>query len=171
MPFPHSLRSRFALLMTLLSWLLGTPIGQDASKRIREEVGRDLAEASAQMVDRLDRDMASRADYLQVLASRRGLRQLDAIGEIRALLDRLQQEIPGIAWICAPTARSWLPASATSSGRRSMATLARRHKRKPRRSPSSRRQYNPRILVDTPCSPSGIPATSVPDLRGFAHAD
>lgn len=102
MPFPHSLRSRFALLMTLLSWLLGTLIGQDASKRIREEVGHDLAEASAQMVDRLDRDMASRADYLQVLASRRVLRQPDAIGEIRALLDRLQQEIPGIAWIGAP---------------------------------------------------------------------
>lgn len=103
MPFPHSLRSRFALLIallvTLLSWLLGTLIGQDASKRIREEVGRDLAEASFQMVDRLDRDMAGRADYLQVLASLRVLRQPDAIGEIRALLDRLQQEIPSIAWI------------------------------------------------------------------------
>lgn len=103
MPFPHSLRSRFALLIVLLvtalSWLLGTLIGQDASQRIREEVGRDLAEVSFQMVDRLDRDMASRADYLQVLASLRVLRSPDAIGEVRALLDRLQQEIPSIAWI------------------------------------------------------------------------
>lgn len=43
---PHSLRSRFALLIvlpvTVLSWLPGTLIGQDASQRIREEVGRAL---------------------------------------------------------------------------------------------------------------------------------
>ena len=68
-----SLRSHFALLIallvTLLSWLLGSLIGNDASQRIREEVGRDLVEASLQMIDRLDSDMAGRAAYLQVLAS------------------------------------------------------------------------------------------------------
>ena len=56
-----SLRSHFALLIallvTLLSWLLGSLIGNDASQRIREEVGRDLVEASLQMIDRLDRDI------------------------------------------------------------------------------------------------------------------
>jgi len=100
---PQSLRTRFALLIALLvgalSWLLGSLIGHDASARIREEVGRDLAEVSAQMVDRLDRDMASRAAYLQVLGGLRALREPDDIGEIRLLLDRLQRQIPSIAWI------------------------------------------------------------------------
>ncbi|PYC28497.1 GGDEF domain-containing protein [Aquipseudomonas alcaligenes] len=100
---PQSLRSRFALLIALLvgalSWLLGSLIGHDASMRIREEVGRDLTEVSAQMIDRLDRDMASRAAYLQVLGGLRALREPDDIGEIRLLLDRLQQQIPSIAWI------------------------------------------------------------------------
>jgi diguanylate cyclase (GGDEF)-like protein len=103
MPFPHSLRSRFAvliaLLVTLLSWLLGSLIGENSSQRIREEVGRDLAEVSLQMIDRLDRDMASRASYLQVLGSLRVLRQPRDNAEIRVLLDRLQHEIPSIAWI------------------------------------------------------------------------
>ena len=59
MSFPHSLRSRFAilivLLVTLLSWLLGSLISENSSQRIREEVGRDLVEVSLQMIDRLDR--------------------------------------------------------------------------------------------------------------------
>lgn len=98
-----SLRSHIALLIallvTLLSWLFGTLIGNDSSDRIREEVGRDLTEVSLQMIDRLDRDMASRAAYLQVLGSLNVLRQPDDPKQIRELLDRLQQEIPSIAWI------------------------------------------------------------------------
>ncbi|HEX5842435.1 MAG TPA: GGDEF domain-containing protein, partial [Pseudomonas sp.] len=99
----HSLRSRFALLIALLvtalTWLLGTLIGQDASQRIREEVGRDLAEVSFMMVDRLDRDMQSRAAMLQVIGKLRALSQPDDIVEVRVLLDRLQTEFPSIAWI------------------------------------------------------------------------
>lgn len=98
-----SLRSHFALLIallvTLLSWLFGTLIGNDASSRIREEVGRDLTEVSLQLVDRLDRDMASRAAYLQVLGSLQVLREPNDPRQIRELLDRLQREIPSIAWI------------------------------------------------------------------------
>jgi diguanylate cyclase (GGDEF)-like protein len=98
-----SLRSHIALLIallvTLLSWLLGTLIGNESSQRIREEVGSDLVEVSLQMIDRLDRDMASRAAYLQVLGSLNVLRQPDDAGQIRELLDRLKQEIPSIAWI------------------------------------------------------------------------
>ncbi|MDD0841845.1 GGDEF domain-containing protein [Pseudomonas sp. Gutcm_11s] len=103
MPPAFSLRSHFALLIallvTLLSWLLGTLIGNDSSQRIREEVGRDLTEVSLQMIDRLDRDMASRAAYLQVLGSLQALREPDDPAQIRSLLDRLKQEIPSIAWI------------------------------------------------------------------------
>jgi len=99
----HSLRTRFALtiaaLVALLSWLLGTLIGLDSSQRIREEVGRDLAEVSYMMVDRLDRDMESRAGMLQVLGQLRALREPRDISEVRNLLDRLQGSFPSIAWI------------------------------------------------------------------------
>ncbi len=99
----HSLRSRFAILIALLiaslSWLLGTLIGQDASQRIRQEVGHDLAEIAYMMVDRLDRDMQSRAAMLQVIGKLRALSQPDDISEVRVLLDRLQAEFPSIAWI------------------------------------------------------------------------
>jgi len=98
-----SLRNRFALLIALLvtglSWMLGSLIGQDASQRIRDEVGRDLAEVSFMMVDRLDRDMQNRAAMLQVIGKLRALSQPDDITEIRVLLDRLQTEFPSIAWI------------------------------------------------------------------------
>lgn len=98
-----SLRSRFALLIALLiaglSWMLGSLIGHDASQRIREEVGRDLAEVSFIMVDRLDRDMQSRAAMLQVIGQLRALSQPDDIAEVRGLLDRLQSEFPSIAWV------------------------------------------------------------------------
>lgn len=85
--------------MTALSWLLGTLIGLDSSQRIREEVGRDLAEVSYMMVDRLDRDMENRAGMLQVLSQLRTLRERQDIGEVRNLLDRLQGNFPSIAWI------------------------------------------------------------------------
>ena len=110
-----SLRSHFALLIallvTLLSWLLGSLIGNDASQRIREEVGRDLAEASRQMIDRLDSDMAGRSAYLQVLASLQVLRQPDDSGQIRTLLDHIHQQIPSVAWIGFTDARGQVLAS------------------------------------------------------------
>ena len=103
MPPAFSLRSHFALLIallvTLLSWLLGSLIGNDSSQRIRGEVGRNLSNISLQMIDRLDRDMANRAAFLQVLGSLETLRQPDDPAQIRELLDRLKQEIPSIAWI------------------------------------------------------------------------
>ncbi|KIQ06579.1 MULTISPECIES: GGDEF domain-containing protein [Pseudomonas] len=99
----QSLRSRLALsialLVSLLSWLLGSLISQDSAQRIREDVGRDLAEVSHMMIDRLDRDMQSRASMLQVIGSLRVLRQPADIDDVRRLLDHLQGEFPSIAWI------------------------------------------------------------------------
>ena len=102
--FPvQSLRSRYALLIALLvsmlSWLFGSLISHDAGQRIREEAGRELAEASYMMLDRLDRDMQSRASMLQVIGSLRVLRQPDDVDDIRRLLDHLQGQFPSIAWI------------------------------------------------------------------------
>lgn len=100
---PASLRSHFALLIAFLvaalSWLLGALINQQSSQRLRDDIGRHLAESSYQMIERLDRDMAGRASNLQVLSSLRTVREPQSIAEVRQLLDRLQQEMPSIAWI------------------------------------------------------------------------
>ena len=99
----HSLRSHYALLtvllVCLLSLLLGTLISHDSSQRIRAEIGRDLAKISYTMVDRLDRDMQSRASMLEVIGSLSALRQPGDTREVRQLLDELQGKFPTIAWI------------------------------------------------------------------------
>lgn len=99
----NSLRSHYALLtvllVCLLSLLLGGLISRDSSQRIRAEIGRDLAEVSYTMVDRLDRDMQSRASMLQVIGSLSALRHPGDSREVRRLLDELQAKFPSIAWI------------------------------------------------------------------------
>lgn len=98
-----SLRSRFALLIailvSLLSWGLGSLIGHDSSTRMSSEIGMDLAEISYQIIDRLDRDMANRANILTVLSHLQVLRRPDDIDQIRQLLNHLQQEFPEVSWI------------------------------------------------------------------------
>jgi hypothetical protein len=58
MGFGTSLRTRLAalivLIAVLLSWLLGSFINADLSRRLREESGRSLIELAYQMGDRLD---------------------------------------------------------------------------------------------------------------------
>jgi diguanylate cyclase (GGDEF)-like protein len=83
----------------MLSLLLGGLISRDSSQRIRAEIGRDLAEVSYTMVDRLDRDMQSRASMLQVIGSLSALRHPGDSREVRRLLDELQGKFPSIAWI------------------------------------------------------------------------
>lgn len=98
-----SLRSRFALLIailvSLLSWGLGSLIAQDSSARMRSEIGLDLAEVSYQMIDRLDRDTANRANILTVLSHLQVLRKPNDTAQIRQLLNHLQQEFPEVSWI------------------------------------------------------------------------
>jgi GGDEF domain-containing protein len=99
----HSLRSRFALiiaaLVITLSWLLSSVISRDASKRIEQEVGQDLAETAGTMVDRLDIDIQLRASMLSVISSLQVFKQPDDISQVRTLLDQLQYAFPRIAWI------------------------------------------------------------------------
>ncbi|GGC98898.1 sensor domain-containing diguanylate cyclase [Halopseudomonas salina] len=98
-----SLRTRLAaliaLIVVLLSWLLGTFINVDLSQRLREESGRELVELAYQMGDRLDRDMAARASILEVLAQLDALREPDARQEQIRLLDQLSAKMPALAWI------------------------------------------------------------------------
>ncbi|SDS02506.1 diguanylate cyclase (GGDEF) domain-containing protein [Pseudomonas asplenii] len=103
MPLLPSLRSRFALiialLVSMLSWLLGSFIGHDSSERMRSEIGQDLAEAAYQMSDRLDRAMANRIHLLSVFSRLKVLQQGSDLVEVRQLLDQLQADFPDIAWL------------------------------------------------------------------------
>ena len=99
----NSLRSRLALLIALLAvtlcLLLGGAIYSDSSKRIRQEVGRQLADLSYQMIERLDSDMANRTRMLDVLASLNTLREPNDLRQIRDLLDRMKSQFQSAAWI------------------------------------------------------------------------
>ncbi|NWB46948.1 GGDEF domain-containing protein [Pseudomonas gingeri] len=103
MPVLPSLRSRFALMIALLvgllSWLLGSLISHDSSSRMIREIGQDLAENAYQMSDRLDRDMASRIHLLSVISRLQVIEQASDTRQIRHLLDHLQAEFPSIAWV------------------------------------------------------------------------
>ncbi|WP_191485493.1 diguanylate cyclase domain-containing protein [Pseudomonas sp. FEN] len=103
MPVLPSLRSRFALmiavLVSLLSWLLGSLISHDSNSRMINEIGQDLAENAYQMSDRLDRDMASRVKLLSVVSHLQVLQQATDTQQIRRLLEHVQEEFPSFAWV------------------------------------------------------------------------
>ncbi|WP_017904991.1 diguanylate cyclase domain-containing protein [Pseudomonas asplenii] len=103
MPVLPSLRSRLALaialLVSVLSWLLGSFIGHDSSVRMRSEIGQDLAEAAYQMSDRLDRAIANRLHLLSVISRLKILQQATDLEQIRQLLDQLQGEFSDLAWL------------------------------------------------------------------------
>ena len=103
MPVLPSLRSRFALmiavLVSLLSWLLGSFISHDSNSRMIKEIGQDLAENAYQMSDRLDRDMDSRIHLLNVISRLQIMQQASDTPQIRHLLNHVQQQFPSFAWI------------------------------------------------------------------------
>lgn len=99
----QSLRARFAivvaLVVLLLSCIFGAVIGESSISRLKEQTGRQLSEYAYSMVDRLDRDMSSRAKGLTVLSQLQALRgPADAV-QARALLDHLSQQFPSYSWI------------------------------------------------------------------------
>jgi diguanylate cyclase (GGDEF)-like protein len=110
-----SLRTRFALIVALLiislSWIFGALIGTASVDRLREQVGRELAESALDMVDHLDRDMDGRARELTVLSQLQALRDPRHVNEAQRLLDHLQQQFPSIAWIGLTDAKGTVLAS------------------------------------------------------------
>jgi hypothetical protein len=75
----QSLRAKFAVFVALsvlvITCIFGTVIGASAISRHKEQTGHQLAEYAASMVDRLDRDMHSRAKELSVLSALEALPQ------------------------------------------------------------------------------------------------
>ncbi len=98
-----SLRTRFALIVALLiislSWIFGALIGTASVNRLRDQIGRELAESALDMVDHLDRDMDGRARELTVLSQLQALRDPSHNKEAKRLLNHLQEQFPSIAWI------------------------------------------------------------------------
>lgn len=103
MPALPSLRSRLALvialLVSVLSWVLGSFISHDSSVRMRSEIGQDLADASYQLADRLDLAMASRLHLLSAVSQLKVLQEASDVEQIRLFLEQLQTQFPDLAWL------------------------------------------------------------------------
>ena len=98
-----SLRTRLALLIALLivlmSWIFGAFISKDFSARLRDSAGFELAELAYQMGDRLDRDMAGRAEVMEVMAALDVMRQPEARDQQVRIIDQLQLSMGELAWL------------------------------------------------------------------------
>jgi diguanylate cyclase (GGDEF)-like protein len=89
----------FALLTTLLAFLLSLVAEHESRERIESSVGASLAELSRQMADKLDRSMWARYSEVRVLSALDEFRAERDPAEMRALLDRLQQTISDFTWM------------------------------------------------------------------------
>lgn len=114
LPF-QSLRAKFAVVVALavlvLTGIFGTVIGASAISRHKEQTGHQLAEYAASMIDRLDRDMYSRAKELTVLSALESLRNPANVGEARRLLNHLNAQFPSYSWIGLTNAQGTVVAS------------------------------------------------------------
>ncbi|WP_285349326.1 GGDEF domain-containing protein [Pseudomonas sp. ME-P-057] len=114
LPF-QSLRAKFAVFVALsvlvITCIFGTVIGASAISRHKEQTGHQLAEYAASMIDRLDRDMHSRAKELSVLSALEALRNPDNVAQARSLLNHLNAQFPSYSWIGLTDAQGTVVAS------------------------------------------------------------
>ncbi len=89
----------FALLTTLLAFLLSLVAESRSRDRLESSVGASLAELSRQMADKLDRAMWARYSEVRLLSALDQFRTERDPAEMRALLDRLQQAISDFTWV------------------------------------------------------------------------
>ncbi|WP_268800403.1 sensor domain-containing diguanylate cyclase [Pseudomonas huanghezhanensis] len=113
-PF-QSLRAKFAVVVALtvlvITCIFGSVIGASAISRHKEQTGHQLAEYAASMIDRLDRDMHSRAKELSVLSALEALRNPQNVAEARSLLNHLNAQFPSYSWIGLTDAQGTVVAS------------------------------------------------------------
>ncbi len=97
-----SLRFRIALSAALLvaatALAIGYLVASEIGAKLRDEVGAELAETAYQMSDKLDREMASRANEVEMLTTLDAFRRND-LSEARRLIDTLHRTIPAFSWI------------------------------------------------------------------------
>jgi diguanylate cyclase (GGDEF)-like protein len=114
LPF-QSLRAKFAVVVALavlvITCIFGSVIGASAISRHKEQTGHQLAEYAASMIDRLDRDMHSRAKELSVLSALEALRNPQNVAEARSLLNHLNAQFPSYSWIGLTDAQGTVVAS------------------------------------------------------------
>ncbi|WP_434677077.1 GGDEF domain-containing protein [Pseudomonas sp. D4-18] len=114
LPF-QSLQAKFAVVVALavlvITCIFGSVIGASAISRHKEQTGHQLAEYAASMIDRLDRDMYSRAKELSVLSALEALRNPANVSEARSLLNHLNAQFPSYSWIGLTDAQGLVVAS------------------------------------------------------------
>jgi diguanylate cyclase (GGDEF)-like protein len=97
------LRTYFAItiagLIIVLSLILSVVIGKKSSEKLQDEVGNSLSEAAFQMSDKLDHFMWSRYSEVMILSELDTLQNRENPGEIRRLLNQLNESIPSFSWV------------------------------------------------------------------------
>lgn len=105
MPFfgSTSLKARFAIssvLMVVLSALLAASLVSDfASRQVRDDAGRFLAESAFQVSDKLDREMWHSAKELELLAKLDVFSADEGQRQAQVVIDQLHKASPAFAWI------------------------------------------------------------------------
>jgi C4-dicarboxylate-specific signal transduction histidine kinase len=100
-----------ALAVLVITCIFGTVIGASAISRHKEQTGHQLAKYAASMIDRLDRDMYSRAKELSVLSALEALRNPENVAQARSLLNHLNAQFPSHSWIGLTDAQGTVVAS------------------------------------------------------------
>ncbi|MBP2297058.1 sensor domain-containing diguanylate cyclase [Azospirillum rugosum] len=83
-------------LVIVMAGLMAHTTGDQARRQLEEEIGRSLSEAAYQMADKLDADMAARAQQIGVLA------RIDALqnwGAAQKVVDELKAKDQTVAWV------------------------------------------------------------------------
>lgn len=103
MSFRLNIKQRFGLSLVFIiainTSIILYALQQDASRQVREQIGRYLAETAFQFSDRLDKDMWTRSKELEQL--KRSITQVAGadIAPTQQAIDQLSREIPSFSWI------------------------------------------------------------------------
>lgn len=88
----------FAVMLTILTILLGTIFTNQAGEEVRTEVGESLTGHAVQMEDKLSLFMSNRYQEVQLVSGLRSFKEQNIIRE-KQLIDELKTKFPSFSWI------------------------------------------------------------------------
>lgn len=88
-----------ALLVIVLASAIAYVAGDLASQQVRRQIGSALGDLALQMADRLDREMHTRINEIEVLAGLTGMQRIDHPEVPRRIIDSLQDSMPVFSWV------------------------------------------------------------------------
>lgn len=88
-----------ALLVVGLAALMSFVISKRSGADLQNQIGIGVSDIALQMADELDRTMWTHRGEVSVLSTLRVLREMQDVGEISSIINRLRHEIPIFTWI------------------------------------------------------------------------